>query len=87
VAERLNEDLIGHDAMLWSACRTRKEHKCHECGMALGKGTRVFRPITEGYRRMQRICTLCVRTLCGEWKGTDGKPSTPRQRRGAKRRA
>ncbi len=45
---------------LWHGCVTRKEHQCFNCQARIPKGTRVWRPITNGNIRMIRVCTECV---------------------------
>lgn len=48
---------------LWCSCKTRKEHKCQECEQLFSIGSAMYRPITNGYNRMQRLCEDCIRYL------------------------
>jgi hypothetical protein len=40
---------------IWVPSRMRKPHTCAVTGEVIAKGSRAFRPITNGYNRMQRI--------------------------------
>ena len=52
--------------MLWTACRVRKAHKCRDCGADIGKRTKAFRPLTNGYGRMYRLCQPCLESIAVE---------------------
>jgi len=52
-----------HGRQLWAQCKTRKTHKCHECDTTYPVGTEMYRPITNGYNRMQRICAQCIQMM------------------------
>ncbi len=48
---------------LWSVGWARKDARCMHrttCGLALPKGTRTYRPITNGNNRMHRIGEACM---------------------------
>lgn len=40
---------------LWSICKARKDHKCVITGKLMKKGEQVYRPITNGGNRYERI--------------------------------
>lgn len=85
MAQRLADGVVMHEGQVWTMCKARKVHTCHECDHPMKKGVHLYRPQTNGDNRMHRICRFCMITLCGEWKGVQGgKPSTPRQRRSAR---
>ena len=48
---------------LWHRCSTRKVQECEMCHWKFGVGSRMYRPITNGYNRMQRLCEDCVDRL------------------------
>ena len=52
-----------YGTQLWAECKMRKAHKCAVCGMAYPVGTKMYRPMTNGYNRMHRICQCCVLSL------------------------
>lgn len=45
---------------LWSRCKVRKQHSCQECEQSFPVGSEMYRPITNGYNRMRRLCENCV---------------------------
>ena len=51
---------------LWTACRVRKAHKCRDCRVDIRKGTNAFRPLTNGYGRMTRLCLRCLKEIAVE---------------------
>lgn len=68
LVEILSDGLVGlfsdeYGRQLWSECRVRKQHKCQECGLLFPAGSMMYRPVTNGYNRMQRLCGTCVRHL------------------------
>ena len=48
---------------LWVQCKMRKTHKCYECDATYPVGTGMYRPMTNGYNRMQRICAQCIQMM------------------------
>jgi len=48
---------------LWVQCKTRKAHQCRECGLICSAGTVMYRPLTNGYNRMERVCVGCVHDM------------------------
>jgi hypothetical protein len=49
-----------YDGLVWSAGKARKAGTCFLSGRPYDKGARVFRPLTNGARRMQRISAFAV---------------------------
>ena len=48
---------------LWARCKTRKAHKCWVCRNEFPKGSTLYRPMSNGLYRSQRICEPCVERL------------------------
>jgi hypothetical protein len=49
---------------LWTIGKVRGHSKpCCVCGGTLAKGVPSYKPVTNGYNRMHRICPLCVKAL------------------------
>ncbi len=44
-----------YTSQLWSDCKCRKDHRCVVTGDNIKKGTKCFRPVTNGYNRYHRI--------------------------------
>ena len=68
----LNDDLVrlrtsdvsgNYGAQLWSSIKLSKSKDCVRCETKLTAGARAFKPITNGYNRMHRICASCVERL------------------------
>lgn len=50
-----------YGAQLWTVGKIRKRGKrCVTCWNPLAPGCDAYRPITNGYNRMHRICTACI---------------------------
>lgn len=47
--------LITYDGMMWAICKARKPTSCFLSGKAIKPGDQVYRPITNGVNRMNRI--------------------------------
>ena len=65
--KRLDAGIVGlsssHGRQMFVCGNLRKPKPCALCGVALKVGDRVYRPITNGYNRMHRLCVACVRGL------------------------
>lgn len=48
---------------LWTICTTRKAHRCAACALRYDKGSRMWRPITNGTHRGWRLCAGCAGVL------------------------
>lgn len=55
MADRIGDGLVRHDNMLWSRCVLRTPRKCVITGEKMAKGSVAYRPITNGYDRMNRV--------------------------------
>jgi hypothetical protein len=49
-----------YDGLVWTAGKARKAGTCFLSGQPYDKGARVFRPLTNTDRRMQRISAQAV---------------------------
>lgn len=47
------------NALPWTLCRLRKLKKCILCSKQIAPKSHGYRPITNGYDRMNRICLAC----------------------------
>jgi hypothetical protein len=73
--KRLNDGLVGlthptYGEQLWVAGAVRKRGKeCQDCKKMIPAGAMAYRPLTNGYNRMERLCVECVdakeRAVCG----------------------
>jgi hypothetical protein len=45
---------------VWTKAKTRKVWECEVCRKRIEKGQVAYRPITNGYNRMCRICEECM---------------------------
>jgi len=65
--KRLDAGIVGlsssHGRQLFVCGRLRKPKPCALCGVELKVGDRVYRPITNGYNRMHRLCVACITDL------------------------
>ena len=66
--EKLSDELFvlshpQHGIKTWALCRLRKQAKCILSGVLINKGEHAFRPITNGYDRMNRISVLAMSHL------------------------
>ena len=52
-----------HGVQLWSTCKARKVTRCEVTADPIKRGDTVWRPITNGYNRMQRISAEGMRHL------------------------
>lgn len=56
-----------YGAQLWTRVTLRKSKnktkKCCNCDSELAPGDVAFTPITNGYNRMHRICTICIERM------------------------
>ena len=62
---RLDDDMpvlehLAFGVQIWVKVKTRKEHRCAICGPIHAVGTTMFRPITNGTNRWERICLSCM---------------------------
>ena len=55
---RLNHPRFG--VQIWSRGTSRKPCDCEDCRTTIPKGSRSYRPITNGYNRMHRLCESCI---------------------------
>ncbi len=55
--------LIGYRSMLWSLVRLRKPRRCQLCEETIDCGAMAYRPLTNGYSRMERLHSACVEKL------------------------
>lgn len=52
----------------------RKPQECTICEQRFGPGsTKMFRPVTNGYNRMERICQRCITELVGVGDGDEAR--------------
>jgi hypothetical protein len=65
--KRMNDDLVGlsssHGQQLFTRARVRKHRACALCKRKILPGSLAYRPITNGYNRMHRLCVPCVQDL------------------------
>jgi len=52
--------LIRVGDLMWTLCCLRKSKRCFLCDSDLAPKMQAYRPITNGYDRMQRICLTCA---------------------------
>ena len=45
---------------VWDVVKSRKSHRCEVCSKRTGKGAEVWRPLSNGYNRMLRMCRGCL---------------------------
>lgn len=50
-------------SQMWSICKCRKIHVCQITDEAIQNGDECFRPITNGYNRMERISAKGMKLL------------------------
>jgi hypothetical protein len=66
-AKRLSATLVGlssqYGEQLWAAITLRKNKDCFVCEIAMPRGGKAYRPITNGDNRMDRLCVSCVERL------------------------
>lgn len=53
--KRLSDGLVIYADKLWTLGKSRKAGECWKTGEPFAKGDLVYRPITNGYDRMNRI--------------------------------
>ena len=67
VEKVLNPNLIVlmsiYGSQMWNKVTLRKNTTCEQIGIPLPKGTRAYRPHTNGYNRMDRISEPAMETL------------------------
>ena len=56
---------ISCGVQVWVQTKVRKNQKCAVCGKNHGVGASLFRPITNGKNRSERICPTCIQGLRG----------------------
>ncbi len=68
--EQLNDEIVILDCVsdeycniIWTLCSTKKEHVCKYTGDTIPKGEKAFRPLTNGYNRMDRLSIKAIRQL------------------------
>lgn len=44
----------------WTRAKLRKPSECERCRDPIAKGEHAWRPVTNQYNRMWRVCTPCV---------------------------
>lgn len=55
-AELLALSCTRYPRQIWATAITRKNHICSVTGLVINKGAMCYRPLTNGYNRMDRIC-------------------------------
>ena len=55
--------LLRNKQDMWSLVKTRKYHKCMVTGDKIEKGEKAYRPVTNGYNRMDRISETGMQQL------------------------
>jgi len=68
LSKRLNEGLVGmrsheHGMQLWTRGKARKVATCRCCESTIERSEVSWRPLTNGYNRMHRICDTCIANL------------------------
>lgn len=48
---------------VWTLCKPRKDHQCVVAEERIRKGDEAYRPITNGYNRMERISKVGMMML------------------------
>jgi hypothetical protein len=54
---------IEYGQQIWHRMTLHKAKHCDDCRTLLAVGTECFRPFTNGYNRMHRLCATCVGRL------------------------
>lgn len=72
----LSDDLVvlrslEYGSQMWTPCKVRKATLCLLCGEGIEKNVVVFRPLTNGGNRMERIHPSCLKSLA---KGAGKEP-------------
>lgn len=52
--------LVHYLGMVWSLVKLKKPRACKLCKETIACGAMAYRPLTNGYSRMERICQPCV---------------------------
>ena len=64
---RLGEGIVGlsssYGDQMFVRSKIRKNNSCELCCASLKPGDQAYRPITNGYNRMHRLCVACVQEL------------------------
>lgn len=63
--QRINMDLLRYRGLLWSRATARKATKCWLTRAEIVKGDDIYRPITNGNNRMQRLKASEVDRILG----------------------
>lgn len=64
---------FAYGVQIWTQIKTRKVHRCAICRQQHQAGAEMFRPITNGTNRWERICPGCMHRLTGD---SDGRATT-----------
>ena len=77
VTECLNQGLLriraGATHLLWGKAQARKLRRCCRCDVEIEPRDTMWRPITNGLTRMDRLCGACIRDI----DRVPGFPVTP----------
>jgi len=73
---RMNAGLVRiatdeYGAQLWTRGKARKAKKCELCQQPTPVGAITWKPLTNGYNRMHRLCDTCVSGLAREAERAD----------------
>lgn len=64
----ISSDIIVLDGIYgsktWKRCRLRKDTECIETKIELSKGDEAYRPMSNGYDRMERISLVGMQSIC-----------------------
>jgi hypothetical protein len=58
--ERMNNGLIRWDGLLWALVLIRKDTRCRVSGRAIESGSPAWRPLTQSWRRRERVSPGCL---------------------------
>ena len=53
-----------YGSQIWTKITLRKDNICEQTKIKLIKGTRAYRPNTNGYNRMHRISEIAMNGIC-----------------------
>ena len=71
----LSDGIVGLSSefgrQLWCICKMHKQHECQECGQSFPIGAEMYRPLSNGFNRMRRLCKGCVCLMVKTGEKTD----------------